>query len=171
MIYMEVSIPYRYSINAVMQFYQWLQVLCFNSLQVFYKPCRPEENEILFPGFNSLQVFYKLLYCLLVINTKISFNSLQVFYKLSNITKRIIQSRCFNSLQVFYKPKIKYVDKRANIVVSIPYRYSINWYIKLRKKQQKLVSIPYRYSINPVPWFTVCIIHYGFNSLQVFYKL
>ncbi len=168
----------------------------FNSLQVDYQ--RYPHLQASFPhcSFNSLQVDYQqykpvaaknlgalfqfligrlstLIAQLLCLKDSLSFNSLQVDYQRINIIKALKSCFSFNSLQVDYQLSKWHISSFFALVVSIPYRQTINpsatgTYIDSRNLCFNSLQVDYQPSPRSL---YPCTISGCFNSLQVDYQL
>ena len=145
-----VSIPYRQSTNFL------------------YPIITASDVQVSIPYRQSTNLFISL-YCS-------SHNWVSLPYRQSTnfIHRSIYRSPiiCFNSLQVEYKQGLRFTAFPSSSEVSIPYRQSTN--IREEVYQYIIesdVSIPYRQSTNQDDGRLGRTDSFGFNSLQVEYKL
>ena len=100
---LNVSIPYRYATNSVLECVDIFWGVCFNPLQVRYKHMLSFLQNQFLEGFNPLQVRYKPNKTRDITEKELCFNPLQVRYKRCNTPGLYSSPICFNPLQVRYK--------------------------------------------------------------------
>ena len=168
--------------------------ICFNPLQVSYKPHQGNEEENEQGSFNPLQVSYKPAIALDLFGRSGKFQSLigQLQTQSVNI-HRTKQNICFNPLQVSYKQlevlmqhfyaisfqsligQLQTIFSTGLIQLATMFQSLIGQlqtiYLFLSHSYHLVVSIPYRLATNHPDHSASLVLQDSFNPLQVSYKL